>query len=368
MRIVVGPWRPCAALPGDCGAVKKLGGMAVVLRSPGEYGPHPHGPEDLCEAGERVYARALRVGGIARPEAEDAGCLFELGLLQADPTDLEWLLPARPGEVLAGLLHGIRDQTALTQERMTSVAAAAERFAALQVAELPAGGGVRAVEGKDYIQGLIDEESAKCTTEHAGIQPGGIRSEFHLSRALPLVQDLAGRGLRVRSLYTHVARHGMGLQAYLDLVGPTVEIRTLDVVPERLVMFDRSVAYVAAVPDRTVALEIRIPALVDYLYAVFECFWRTALPLDDRLSDRSEVEGITHRERVIASLLAEGLTDTEVAERLGVNVRTCRHHIAKLADVLGSSSRTQLGVRIAEAGLDTLPYVSAPGPESPTGL
>ncbi|MZG14879.1 helix-turn-helix transcriptional regulator, partial [Streptomyces sp. SID5914] len=39
----------------------------------------------------------------------------------------------------------------------------------------------------------------------------------------------------------------------------------------------------------------------------------------------------------------------DIAERLGMNVRTARVHIAKLAATLGSESRAQLGYLIAES-------------------
>ncbi|RFU82741.1 DNA-binding response regulator [Streptomyces triticagri] len=328
---------------------------------------HPHGVEDLCEAGERVYARALRQGGIGRAEAEEAGCLIELELLRLDPANLERLLPSRPGEVLAGLLGDIRAQVGATEKRMAVAAAAAERFAGLEIGEAPAAGGIRIIEGKERIQEAINEECSRCTVEHVGIQPGGIRPESSLVQALRLVTELGQRGVRVRSLYNHVARHGMGLHAYIEQAGGIPEVRTLDEIPERLVMFDRTVAYIPVVPDRSLALEVRIPAVVEYLHDTFECLWRMAVPYGKPVPSRSEIDGITHRERVIAALLAEGLTDSDVAERLGINVRTCRGHIAKLADVLGSSSRAQLGVRIAQTGLDVPARRAISAPESPTG-
>lgn len=85
------------------------------------------------------------------------------------------------------------------------------------------------------------------------------------------------------------------------------------------------------------------------------------------------IEGITHRERSIAALLAEGHQDAVVAERLGISVRTCRAHIARLSETLGAASRTQLGVRIAQAGLDDPPRsseleaVTAPAVPGPAG-
>lgn len=56
-------------------------------------------------------------------------------------------------------------------------------------------------------------------------------------------------------------------------------------------------------------------------------------------------------QRTIAQLLIEGHVDEAIARRLGMNVRTCRAHIAKLATTLGSGSRAQLGYLIARSGI-----------------
>ncbi|MBO4257054.1 helix-turn-helix domain-containing protein, partial [Streptomyces griseorubiginosus] len=62
-------------------------------------------------------------------------------------------------------------------------------------------------------------------------------------------------------------------------------------------------------------------------------------------------DGITPRQRAIATLLVEGHTDAVIADRLGLNIRTARVHIAKLAATLGSDSRAQLGYLIARSGI-----------------
>lgn len=187
------------------------------------------------------------------------------------------------------------------------------------------------------------------------MQPEGIRPEESLKDALTRDPDMARRGVRMRSLYTHSARHGLGLQAYLGRMGDVAEARTLEEVPERMVMFDRTVVFIPASVDRSVALEIRHPALIEYLATAFERFWRLATPMATALSQQTKVEGISFRDHSIAALLAEGNTDAEIAGRLGISVRTCRHHVSKLAEALGSSTRAQLGVRIVQAGLDAPP-------------
>ncbi|MEW2622778.1 LuxR C-terminal-related transcriptional regulator [Streptomyces sp. NPDC048106] len=316
---------------------------------------HPHGADRLCEAGDRVYSRAVRGGRVPRTDAEAVPCLLELALLHPDPDDMDWLVPTSPQEVMTRLLRGVHDEVSESQRRVGSAVAAFEWYAGLgqlQALAAPAGGSaVRVLDGLSRIQAAMDEATEACTTEVLTVQPGGIRREAELTEGLHRALALRGRGVRMRDLYTHVARHGQGLLNYLELMGDTVEARTLDEVIDRLILFDRTVAFIPANADRTMALELRHPALVEYLVTVFERLWRLAIPLTAPLPDTG-IEGISHREQSIAALLAEGHQDAVIAERLGISVRTCRAHIARLSETLGAASRTQLGVRIAQAGLD----------------
>ncbi|WP_371660857.1 LuxR C-terminal-related transcriptional regulator [Streptomyces sp. NBC_00280] len=337
---------------------------------------HPHGADRLCEAGDRVYSRAVRRGRVPRRDAEAVPCLLELALLHPDPDDMAWLVPTSPQEVMTRLLRGVYDEVSASQGRVGSAVAAFERYTALGEESQYAGSGtgegigpglgfgegtaLRVLDGLARIQTAMDEATQACTTEVLTVQPGGIRREYELSEGLHRALELRGRGVRMRGLYNHVARHGQGLLNYLELVGGSAEARTLDEVVERLILFDRTVAFIPANAERTVALEIRHPALVNYLGTVFDRLWRLAAPLTAPLPDTG-IEGISHRERSIAALLAEGHQDAVVAERLGISVRTCRAHIARLSETLGAASRTQLGVRIAQAGLDGPSAVAAPG-------
>lgn len=335
---------------------------------------HPHGADRLCEAGEYVYSRAVRWGRVSRADAEPVPCLLDLALLHPDPDDMDWLVPTSPQEVMARLLRGMYDEVKESQQRFGSVVAAFERYAGLgrqlqvSASEHTA---IRVLDGLSRIQAAMDEATEACTTEVLTVQPGGIRREAELTEGLHRALALRGRGVRMRDLYTHVARHGQGLLNYLELMGDTVEARTLDEVIDRLILFDRTVAFVPANADRTMALELRHPALVEYLVTVFERLWRLAIPLTAPLPETG-IEGISHREQSIAALLAEGHQDAVIAERLGISVRTCRAHIARLSETLGAASRTQLGVRIAQVGLNGPPHaalpsgVGIPGQESPT--
>ncbi|MFG3075856.1 LuxR C-terminal-related transcriptional regulator [Streptomyces sp. NPDC048225] len=335
---------------------------------------HPHGADRLCATGDRVYSRAVRRGRVRRRDAEPVPCLLELALLHPDPDDMDWLVPTSPQEVMTRLLRGVHDEVSASQRRVGSAVEAFEWYASLgRLFRAPAGPestAIRVLDGLSRIQAAMDEATAACTTEVLTVQPGGIRREHELSEGLHRALALRGRGVRMRDLYTHVARHGQGLLNYLELMGDAVEARTLDEVIDRLILFDRTVAFIPANTDRTVALELRHPALIAYLVTVFERLWRLAIPLTAPLPDTG-IEGISHREQSIAALLAEGHQDAVIAERLGISVRTARAHIARLSETLGATSRTQLGVRIAQAGLDGSPRsapapVILPGRESPT--
>ncbi len=299
---------------------------------------HPHGADRLCEAGDRVYSRAVRRGRVPRAEAEAVPCLLELALLHPDPDDMAWLVPTSPQEVMTRLLRGVYDEVSASVYKRQPQNAVAE------------GSAIRVLDGLSRIQAAMDAATDACTTEVLTVQPGGIRPEHELTEGLHRAMALRARGVRMRDLYTHVARHGQGLLNYLELMGDAVEARTLEEVIDRLILFDRTVAFIPANADRTLALELRHPALVNYLVTVFERLWRLAIPLTAPLPETG-IEGISYRERSIAALLAEGHQDAVIAERLGISVRTCRAHIARLSETLGAASRTQLGVRIAQVGL-----------------
>jgi len=337
---------------------------------------HPHGADRLCDAGDRVYSRAVRRGRVPRTDAGPVPCLLELALLHPDPDDMDWLVPTSPHEVMTRLLRGVYDEVSASQRRVGAAVDAVERYAGLGPATQASSGAaegtaIRVLDGLSRIQAAMDDATQACTTEVLTVQPGGIRPEHELTEGLHRALALRGRGVRMRDLYTHVARHGQGLLNYLELMGGSVEARTLDEVIDRLILFDRTVAFIPANADRTLALELRHPALVEYLVTVFERLWRLAIPLTAPLPDTG-IEGISHREQSIAALLAEGHQDAVIAERLGISVRTCRAHIARLSETLGAASRTQLGVRIAQVGLDgprhaaDVAPVTLPGQESPT--
>jgi non-specific serine/threonine protein kinase len=61
---------------------------------------------------------------------------------------------------------------------------------------------------------------------------------------------------------------------------------------------------------------------------------------------------LTRREREVAGLVAEGLTNREIADRLFISTRTVETHVQHLLDKLGFATRTRLAVWAAAAARD----------------
>ena len=60
---------------------------------------------------------------------------------------------------------------------------------------------------------------------------------------------------------------------------------------------------------------------------------------------------LTRREREVAGLIAQGLSNRQIGERLVITDRTVASHIEHILDRLAFTSRTQIGVWAAGHGL-----------------
>ncbi|MFF3124485.1 helix-turn-helix transcriptional regulator [Streptomyces sp. NPDC057908] len=313
---------------------------------------HPHGITELCEAGVRLYASALRSGRIARSEVEPAPCLMDFALLHPDPDDPDWLRPVPPSAALAKRLHPIEREIQERRRHSVLLAESFEPFMDISAQDPPTTHAITVLEGFNRINAALDLATAECRSEVLTVQPGGGRSEDRLSEALERGLSVVDRGVSIRTLYQHTVRHSPGTLAYAEqMADDNVEIRTLEELIERLIVFDRTVAFIPAQDDRQVALELRHPGLVEYLVKVFEQLWTRAAPLLEEVKYDPTPKGISGVQRSIAQLLVDGYVDDSIARRLGMNVRTCRAHVAKLSAVLGSNSRAQLGYLIARSGI-----------------
>ncbi|WP_138907761.1 helix-turn-helix transcriptional regulator [Streptomyces chryseus] len=315
---------------------------------------HSHGDRELCDAGLRLYTEALRKGRITRTDLAPAPCLIDMALVHPDPRDAAWMRPVPPATGLAHLLQPI---TREISERIRLSTALADSLAPLTaVASEDPNLAITVLEGMPRINATLDDAMTLATREILTAQPGSTRPlkalQQGLGHALPAIE----RGATVRHLYQHSARYCPHLRDYLARFPPGhPQVRTLEQSIERLIVVDRTVAFIPATRERDVALEIRHPALVTYLVQVYEVLWAQATPLAEQLPAVSPGTPVTTVQRSIARLLVEGNTDEVAARKLGISVRTCRSHIAKLTQALNASGRTHLGALLVQSGLTPAP-------------
>ncbi|MEU5221862.1 helix-turn-helix transcriptional regulator [Streptomyces toyocaensis] len=307
---------------------------------------------ELCAEGSRLYANALRTGRIARADVEAAPCLMEFALLHPDPDDANWLRPVPPSVVLAQRLDPIEREIADRRRQSIELADVFEPFMGLSAPLPESTHSITVLEGLDRINEALDLATAQCRHEVLAVQPSHRHPERRLVEALERDKPLIERGVRIRTLYQHTARYSPERIAWVEqFTDGKAEYRTIDELVERLIICDETVAFIPTRDDRQVALELRHPGLVRYLIKVFEFMWGRAVPLSAGAPYETAADGLTDIQHSIAKLLVEGHVDEAIARRLGMNVRTCRAHIAKLASALGSGSRAQLGYLIAQSGI-----------------
>ncbi|KJS53763.1 response regulator transcription factor [Streptomyces rubellomurinus] len=95
------------------------------------------------------------------------------------------------------------------------------------------------------------------------------------------------------------------------------------------------------------------PSVTRRLIADFAGTSRPAAPEPDTepAADPSPITGITDREREVLALVGQGLSNTEIAERLVISAATAKTHVARLFAKLEARNRVHLAIIAFETGL-----------------
>jgi DNA-binding CsgD family transcriptional regulator len=75
-----------------------------------------------------------------------------------------------------------------------------------------------------------------------------------------------------------------------------------------------------------------------------------AIPRGPRPSTRDDPSGLTRRQAEVFDLMAEGLTNGEIADRLYLSKKTVEHHVAAVLAKLGAETRAKAIAQAAYRG------------------
>jgi hypothetical protein len=220
------------------------------------------------------------------------------------------------------------------------------------------------VHGIEAINLFIDTQLNDCRTELLTAQPYGKRRATTLAQAEQRDVQALRRGVRMRTLYQHSARHSLATREYVaDVSDLGAEVRTSDEFFKRLLVFDRHTALIPATENHAVAVAVHDKSVVAYLVDIFERAWDRALPFTvEELSVARTVADETRS--MTLRMLVEGHSDAASAKRLGVSARTYASYIAALKEEYGVQTRFQLGWAMSQTQGGRLdPVLEAPTPD-----
>lgn len=303
-----------------------------------------------------------------RDEIADARrALVELGLLSA-PGTAGTVVPLHPdlardvlNTPLAEEIRARQHQIAENDRRLQRISDVLARTAMRS----PDGDGVRWVTEPGQVRRELDAALLSCTQELVTLQPGGGPLHERLISPTTTDLDLLARGVARRELFQHTARASLQLRSHVrQVTARGAEVRTTSEGFEGLCVVDRRIVFLAVDPVRHAgqAAVVTHPALVPFLHRTVENLWAGAMPFD--AADAQYYEAADETKMSLLRLMASGLKDEAIANRLGMATRTARRHMAAIMDELGATSRFEAGVKIARMGIlssqhDTRPVARA---------
>jgi len=88
-------------------------------------------------------------------------------------------------------------------------------------------------------------------------------------------------------------------------------------------------------------MELRAEPLAERVRAAMREKGMTRIPTGPRRSTQRSPAGLTEREHEVLALIASGLTDRDIAERLFISPKTASHHVSAVLGKLGVRRRTE---------------------------
>jgi DNA-binding CsgD family transcriptional regulator len=201
---------------------------------------------------------------------------------------------------------------------------------------------------------IFDNLTASSQISIDTIHPGPMPPMVVLEASLRQDRAQVARGVVLRNIYPmsllQTPKHARYLHRLAELGS---QLRLIDHAPHDLLIFDGVAACLTADPaePRQAMTVVRGTTLLRNYVAMYEDLWLRAVPLAEMTAappPGEEPESGTAQERNIVRLLTLGLSDDQIARRLGVSRRTVQRAIARLMDRLGATSRFEAGLKLAQ--------------------
>jgi DNA-binding NarL/FixJ family response regulator len=164
------------------------------------------------------------------------------------------------------------------------------------------------------------------------------------------------RGVRARVIYDRTALEIPGQVASLRRLAELgEEARVGDNLPTKMMIADRSHAIVPLdfdSPGVEGIVLVNASPLLDALAALFDSFWRVAIPVAWNGNDPTRGgTPVDAQDRDLLTLLVAGHKDEAIAHQLRISRRTVQRRIRRLMDKIGANSRSQVILQAARRGL-----------------
>jgi two-component system, NarL family, nitrate/nitrite response regulator NarL len=159
-----------------------------------------------------------------------------------------------------------------------------------------------------------------------------------------------------------------GVVRDLARLAPDAKVVAYGVVDEERQALRCAEAGVAAFVTGEATGEQLLDAILGVGRGEFSCSPRISALLVERVRTLSQSAApapphapLTPRERAIADLVAEGLTNKEIAARLGIELCTVKNHVHHILEKLQVTRRTQAAARFRRTRSPRSPAASLPG-------
>jgi hypothetical protein len=316
-------------------------------------------PWGLPDRTEHLYRALLRTPHAPAHEvAHDLGIdpvdataalevLVEIGLARLD--DAGRPVAEAPGMVLTTMLSNAQRDIDARRLQLDLLRTALPSFAADHLIGQAAGWRESPVALLQESESFYVVEDFQRTTEgevlscHPVVDIDVDTDEYH-----DLILRQLGDGRRMRALYpSDVVRDPRRLEYVRFWANAGEQVRLVRDVPPQIAAWGDEIALISSTwaGEAGGKLVVRAPEIVAVVRALFELHWARGLPLAraDRARQGPDSD--------VLELLGMGAKDDDIAQQLGVSLRTARRRVADTLADLGATTRFQAGMEAVRRGL-----------------